>query len=221
MQEETAQLKSALNATNTTVGNIAANTAMLADKVKVMETSCPHRPQDHPTPEIGIDLVERQLTSGAPIADGDSEDFPTVVKKKRTQKPETLTKKPDQPQPVQRRKQFSQKKVIQGTAKCTISTVKTRRIHVHVSRFAPSLDPQELADHLKAQLKCNVGCEKILHDESPFASFQVTADLENPQTLYAEEIWPEGAVIRCFIVKRGFTGSGNGGNTPTSSTSML
>ena len=219
VQEETAQLKAAVNSSNVAVDNINATTVNLSKRLESLEKmshTCdnPSWPAltrtDQGSPPTSPILTNPDTTADVVPQDSESEETYAKVAKTKGSPKEDEAKKVKKPQPVQRKPKV---KVIQGTSKCNIATVRTKRIHVHASRFAPGIEPKLIADHLRTQLKnakMPITCKRISHDEARFAAFHVTAELENWKDLYNPDIWPEGAAIRRYILPKRATGPKNG-----------
>ena len=100
---------------------------------------------------------------------------------------------------VKRRRQEG----IIGCAKTDEIKVKTSRmVHIFASRFEPGQSTEGLKSYLVSKLGFEVTCTKIDTIKKKFTSFHVQAECQDPQLLLDPDIWPEGAYVRRYYVRR-------------------
>lgn len=83
-----------------------------------------------------------------------------------------------------------------------IHAVTTKLVSVFVTKLAPDLESETLANYLKEQVSRDVICQKIVTEYTRYSSFKVTAECKEVGEMYMPQLWPEGAYVRRFYENR-------------------
>lgn len=95
------------------------------------------------------------------------------------------------------------KPIVVGTGSSgSIKTIKTKLVSVFASRFSPDVDADTLRTYLNDKLGQDVTCFKISTVNTRYASFKVSAECNEVETMYNPELWPEGTFVRRYYEPR-------------------
>jgi hypothetical protein len=94
------------------------------------------------------------------------------------------------------RRRTDRKPGVVGTADITnIATIQTKIVNVFATKFTPDLEAATLRHYLKGKLNLKIQFREIETQSKRFASFQVTAECEDPKVLHDPSIWPPGVFV--------------------------